>query len=83
VRPDAIIMDLSLPTMDGWQATRRLKGDEITKNIPVIVVTGHALAGVEKSARDAGADMFLTKPCLPEDLAATVVRVLDGKRQTA
>src|SRR6476620_12084382 len=52
--PDIILMDLSLPVMDGWEATRRLKADDRTKSIPVVALTGHALAGISKGAREAG-----------------------------
>ena len=78
LRPDVIVMDLSLPGVDGWEATRRIKADTRTRNIPVIAVTGHALAGHSKVAREAGCDAFVTKPCLPEDLLAEIQRVLDG-----
>ena len=66
--PDIIVMDLSLPGLDGWEATRRLKADDRTRAIPVIALTGHALAGHSKGALDAGCDAFITKPCLPERL---------------
>jgi CheY-like chemotaxis protein len=75
--PDIIIMDLSLPVMDGWEATRRLKADERTKRIPIVALTGHALAGHSKGARDAGCDSFLSKPCLPDQLVAEIKRMLD------
>ena len=80
MRPDVIVMDLSLPGMDGWEATRRLKSDARTRHIPVIALTGHALAGHSKGALEAGCDAFVTKPCLPEDLVAHIRRALDGKR---
>ena len=76
--PDLIVMDLSLPGMDGWEATRRLKGEPATKHIPVLALTGHALAGYSEGARRAGCDAFVTKPCLPEDLLAQIRRMLDG-----
>lgn len=78
--PDVILMDLSLPGMDGWQATRRLKDDERTRAIPVVALTGHALAGHSEGARRAGCDAFLTKPCLPEALVAEVRRQLERAR---
>ena len=56
LRPDVIVMDLSLPGMDGWEATRRLKQDAATRDIPVIALTGHALTGSEHTAREAGCD---------------------------
>jgi CheY-like chemotaxis protein len=80
MRPDVIVMDLSLPGMDGWEATRRLKGDARTRHIPVIALTGHALAGHSKGALEAGCDAFVTKPCLPEDLVAHIRRALAGTR---
>jgi two-component system, cell cycle response regulator DivK len=66
--PDIILMDLSLPVMDGWEATRRLKQDQRTRNIPVMALSGHVLAGNAEQARQAGADEFVAKPCLPQDL---------------
>jgi two-component system, cell cycle response regulator DivK len=77
-RPDIILMDLSLPVMDGWEATRRLKSDERTAGIPVVALTGHALAGISDGAKRAGCDAFVTKPCLPEDLVKEIRRILDG-----
>jgi CheY-like chemotaxis protein len=74
--PDLVLMDLSLPGMDGWEATRQLKADPRTAHIHVVALTGHALEGASESAREAGCDAFLTKPCLPLDLAAAVRRVL-------
>src|SRR5205085_2614300 len=58
--PDIILMDLSLPVMDGWEATRRLKADERTASIPVVALTGHALAGISEGAKKAGCDAFVT-----------------------
>ena len=76
--PDIILMDLSLPVMDGWEATRRLKADERTALIPVVALTGHALAGISEGAKKAGCDAFVTKPCLPEDLVREIRKILDG-----
>src|SRR5262252_4310490 len=78
--PDVILMDLSLPVMDGWEATRRLKADDRTKAIPVLAVTGHALTGMSNEAIKAGCDGFITKPCLPEDLLTEIRKVLAGMR---
>ena len=78
--PDVIVMDLSLPVMDGWEATRRLKADPRTKNIPVIALTGHALPAHSRDACDAGCDAFLAKPCLPETLVAKVEELLSERR---
>jgi two-component system, cell cycle response regulator DivK len=76
VRRALIVMDLTMPGMDGWEATRRLKADSQTKPVPVLVLSGHALRGAEDRARDAGADAFLTKPCLPGDLSAKIAAML-------
>ncbi len=76
--PDLVVMDLSLPVMDGWEATRRLKSDERTRGIPVLALTGHALGRHSQGAREAGCDGFVTKPCLPEDLVAEIRRLLEG-----
>jgi two-component system, cell cycle response regulator DivK len=76
--PDLIVMDLSLPGLDGWEATRRLKHEAQTKSIPVIALTGHAMAGHEEGAREAGCDSYLTKPCVPVDLEAEIQRLLRG-----
>jgi two-component system cell cycle response regulator DivK len=75
--PDIILMDLSLPVMDGWEATRRLKADDRTATIPVVALTGHALAGISEGAKKAGCDAFVTKPCLPEDLVREIRKILD------
>jgi len=60
--PDVVLMDLSLPVMDGWEATRRIKADPATQSIPVIALTAHAMKEDEQKARDAGCDDYDTKP---------------------
>jgi two-component system, cell cycle response regulator DivK len=80
LKPDLILMDLSLPGMDGWEATRRLKADETTKHIPIVALTGHALAGASEGAKKAGCDSFVTKPCLPDDLVVEVRRMLGAAK---
>jgi CheY-like chemotaxis protein len=74
--PDAILMDLSLPGLDGWEATRRLKSDARTRHIPVVAVTGHALATASDEARQAGCDRFVVKPALPDVVVEAVRQVL-------
>ena len=78
LKPDLILMDLSLPGMDGWEATRVLKADDETRHIPIVALTGHALAGASEGARKAGCDSFVTKPCLPDDLVVEVRRMLNA-----
>lgn len=79
--PDLIVMDLGLPRLDGWQATRRLKGDLYTRHIPVLACTGHVLGGSLERALDAGCDGWVMKPCLPRDLHKEIHRVLAQGRQ--
>jgi CheY-like chemotaxis protein len=81
--PDIILMDLALPKMDGWEATRRLKLDEKTKHIPIVALTGHALAGHAEGARQAGCDAFVTKPCLPDALVAEIKKMLASRETSA
>jgi two-component system, cell cycle response regulator DivK len=83
MQPDIVLMDLSLPVMDGWEATRRLKADKRTEHIPVVALTGHALAGISEGAKRAGCDAFVTKPCLPEDLVKEIRKVLDQHAASA
>jgi two-component system cell cycle response regulator DivK len=78
--PDIILMDLALPKVDGWEATKRLKSDPRTKDIPIVALTGHALAGFAEGAREAGCDAFVTKPCLPDALVAEIRRMLTKTR---
>jgi CheY-like chemotaxis protein len=77
--PDIILMDLALPKIDGWEATKRLKSDDRTKHIPIVALTGHALAGFAEGAREAGCDAFVTKPCLPDALVAEIKRMLASR----
>jgi two-component system cell cycle response regulator DivK len=74
--PDAILMDLSLPGIDGWEATRRLKADGATRHIPIIGMTGHAPSYADDRARLAGCDRLLIKPALPDQVVAAMRQLL-------
>ncbi len=77
--PDVVLMDLSLPVIDGWEATRRLKADEKTAHIPVVALTAHDGAGELQRATNAGCDWFVPKPCPPHALITEVRRVLAAR----
>ena len=71
-RPDLILMDIQLPVMDGYEATRRIKAEPATRSIPIMAVTSYALSGDEEKARTAGCDAYVTKPYSPRQLLAKV-----------
>jgi two-component system cell cycle response regulator DivK len=71
-RPDLILMDIQLPVLDGYEATRRIKADPALRAIPVIAVTSYALSGDENKARAAGCDAYVTKPFSPRALLAKI-----------
>ena len=81
-RPDLILMDLDLPVVDGWEATRRLKANAITRDIPIIALTAHAMSGSRDKALTAGCDEFDTKPVDFDRLLQTINRLLAGRRGT-
>ena len=74
--PDLILMDMSLPVMDGWEATRRLKADKALKHIPIIALTAHAMANDREKALEAGCDDYDTKPIELERLLAKMEALL-------
>jgi len=78
--PDVVLMDLSLPVLDGWEATRRLKSDTRTAHIPVVALTAHDESGELQRATRAGCDWFVPKPCPPDALIAEIRRVLGTPR---
>lgn len=78
--PDVILMDLSMPVVDGWEATRRLRADTRTKHIPVVALTAHDGSGELQRATTAGCDWFVPKPCPPDALITEVRRVLSATR---
>jgi two-component system, cell cycle response regulator DivK len=77
LQPDIILMDASMPVLDGWQATRELKSDSATRHIPLVALTAHAFDDARQQAKAAGCDGFITKPCLPDDLVEKVRATLD------
>jgi CheY-like chemotaxis protein len=77
--PDVVLMDLSLPILDGWEATRRLKADDRTAHIPIVALTAHDGSGELQRATRAGCDWFVPKPCPPDALVTEIRRVLAGQ----
>jgi len=75
-RPDIILMDLGLPVIDGWEATRRVKADEATRGVPVIGLTAHAMTGDREKAIEAGCDDYDTKPVEFDRLIGKIERLL-------
>lgn len=78
--PDLIVMDMSLPEIDGWEATRRLKADPATRAIPVVALTAHAMASDRQKAMDAGCDDYYTKPVDFEGLVRGMETLLEARR---
>lgn len=76
--PDVIVMDLAMPILDGWEATRKLRTHPRTKHIPVVVLTGDGSEASTQRAHDAGANVVLVKPCTPDVLDAVIRRMLGG-----
>ncbi len=81
LQPDIILMDASMPVLDGWQATRELKSNPTTKHIPVLALTAHAFDDARQEAKEVGCDGFVTKPCLPDDLVSKIRAFLDPPRK--
>ncbi len=77
-RPELVLMDLSLPVMDGWEATRRLKSDAATQSIPIIALTAHAMVGDRERAIEAGANDYDTKPVDIERLLGKIAALTGG-----
>ncbi len=81
--PDLIVMDMSLPEIDGWEATRRLKADPATRAIPIVALTAHAMASDRKKAMDAGCDDYHTKPVDFESLVRSLEAFLEARNSRA
>jgi CheY-like chemotaxis protein len=82
LQPDLILMDASMPVLDGWQATRELKANPATRHIPVLALTAHAFDDARQQAAAVGCDGFVTKPCLPDDLVSRVRAALSSAPTT-
>ena len=80
-KPDLILMDISIPIIDGWEATRILKGDAATSQIPIIALTAHALATDRAKAQEVGCDGYLAKPCEPRRVVAEVEKFIGSGRE--
>lgn len=80
--PDIVLMDMSLPVMDGWEATRRLKADAATRSIPIIALTAHAMSGDRDKAIEAGCDDYDTKPVEFDRLLAKIEALLSPRTVT-
>ena len=78
-QPDLILMDMSLPVIDGWEVTRRLKAAPKTQSIPIVALTAHAMAGDREKAIDAGCDDYDTKPVELPRLISKIQTLLNGK----
>jgi two-component system, cell cycle response regulator DivK len=78
-RPDLILMDMSLPVIDGWEATRRIKANDATRHIPVIALTAHAMAGDREKAMEVGCDDYDTKPVEISRLLGKIQALLEPK----
>ena len=76
-KPDLILMDIQLPLLDGYEATRRIKADPTLKHIPIVAVTSYALSGDEAKTRAAGCDGYVAKPFSPRELLAVVRKFLN------
>jgi two-component system, cell cycle response regulator DivK len=81
-KPDLVVMDLSLPVLDGWEATRRIKAGADTKHLPVIGLTAHAMAGDREKALEAGCDDYDTKPIEFERLIGKIESLLPNGAKT-
>ena len=79
--PDLILMDISIPKIDGWEATRRLKGEDTTRDIPIIALTAHALEEDREKARRAGCDGYLAKPVEPRRVVEEVERFVGDESE--
>lgn len=81
-KPDIILLDMSLPVIDGWEAARRLKSDPATKGIPIIALTAHAMAGDREKCLEAGCEEYATKPVDFKQLRTQIDNILNGEKSS-
>ena len=82
LQPSVILMDAALPGLSGWDAIRRLKSNPATSGIPVLMLTGHVLGDARERALAVGADGFIPKPCLPDELARQILTLLRKEQRS-
>jgi len=80
-QPDAVLLDMAMPRLTGWEVASSMKKHEQTKNIPIIALTGQMFPGAKELALRTGADFYLSKPCLPDVAFATIMELLRGPRK--
>jgi two-component system cell cycle response regulator DivK len=81
LQPDVVVLDVVLPGMDGLSVARQIRAHPLTAHVPIVMLSAHAFPDDERRAREAGADVFLCKPCPPDELAAALVRVSENCRE--
>lgn len=81
--PAVIVMDLAMPKVDGWEAIRRLRADPLTAEIPIVALSAYAFGDAQLRARDLGADLCLTKPCLPSQVALVCRAMMSNSARPA
>ncbi|MGH8637045.1 MAG: response regulator [Burkholderiales bacterium] len=79
LQPAIILMDAALPGLSGWDAIKRLRADPATRHIPVLMLTGHVLGDAKERALEAGADGFIPKPCLPDELTRHILAIINPR----
>ena len=82
LQPAIILMDAALPGLSGWDAIKRLRANPATRHIPVLMLTGHVLGDAKARALEAGADGFIPKPCLPDELTRHILAVISNPRSS-
>jgi two-component system, cell cycle response regulator DivK len=79
LQPSVILMDAALPGLSGWDAIKQLKANPVTEHIPVLMLTGHVLGDAKERALAVGANGFIAKPCLPDELARRIIATIRGE----